>query len=219
MSDFTIILGNKRYSSWSLRGWLLLHQTGAEFDEIVIPLSQPQTKQEILAHTPAGRVPVLKTGNTVVWDSLAIAEFLHEGFPAAGLWPHDSVARALARSVSAEMHAGFAALRTQLPMDVRGHDPARGKRALGDPQVAADVDRLITIWSDCRARHGQGGDFLFGTWCAADAMYAPVATRFTTYGVPLPSPADAYREAVMAAPAMTEWITAAQAETWVIDQA
>jgi len=219
MPDFTIVLGNKRYSSWSLRGWLLLHQTGTAFEEIVIPLDQPQTKRDILSHNPAGRVPVIKIGDATVWDSLAIAEYLHERFPEMGIWPHDDAARAMARSVSAEMHAGFEALRTHMPMDVCTHDPTRGKRALDKPQVAANVDRVATIWNDCRARHGQGGDFLFGAWCAADAMYAPVVTRFTTYGVPLPGPASAYREAVMATPAMVEWITAAKAETWIIDQA
>ena len=218
MSDFTIVLGNKRYSSWSLRGWLLLHQTGAAFDEIVIPLDQPQTKRDILIHNPAGRVPVIKIGDAVVWDSLAIAEFLHERFPTAGLWPTDAAARALARSVAAEMHSGFEAVRTYMPMDVCTHDPARGKRALGEAPVAADVDRVIAIWTDCRARYGQGGDFLFGAWSAADAMFAPVVTRFTTYGVPLQGLADTYREAVMATPAMAQWIMAAKAETWTIDQ-
>ncbi len=219
MPDVTIILGNKRYSSWSLRGWLLLHQTGAAFEEIVIPLDQPRTKQEILSHNPAGRVPVIKFGDAVVWDSLAIAEYLHERFPAAGIWPADATARALARSVAAEMHAGFEAVRTYMPMDVCTHDPARGKRALDKAPVAADVDRVTAIWDDCRARYGQGSDFLFGAWCAADAMFAPVVTRFTTYNVPLQGLAGAYRKVVMAAPAMTEWITAAKAETWTIDQA
>lgn len=219
MPDVTIVLGNKRYSSWSLRGWLLLHQTGVPFDEIVIPLDLPQTKRDILSHNPAGRVPVLKTGGDVVWDSLAIAEYLHEHFPTASLWPTDAAARALARSVAAEMHAGFEAVRTYMPMDVCTHDPARGKRALDKAPVAADVDRVTAIWEDCRARYGQGGDFLFGAWCAADAMFAPVVTRFTTYGVPLQGPADTYRKAVMATPAMAEWITAAKTETWTIDQA
>ena len=219
MSDFTIVLGNKRYSSWSLRGWLLLKQTGAAFDEIVIPLDLPQTKRDILSHNPAGKVPVIKTGKAVVWDSLAIAEYLHERFPEAGIWPKDAAARALARSVSAEMHAGFAAVRAHLPMDVCTQDAARGKRALAEPPVAAEVDRVIAIWNDCRAGYGSGGDFLFGDWCAADAMYAPVVTRFATYAVPLQGPTAAYRDAVMTTPAMAEWIAAAQAETWVIDQA
>jgi len=217
--DFTIVLGNKRYSSWSLRGWLLLKQTGAAFDEIVIPLDLPQTKRDILSHNPAGRVPVIKVGDTVVWDSLAIAEYLHERFPEAGIWPRDVGARALARSVAAEMHAGFAAVRARMPMDVCTQDPARGERALAEPSVAAEVDRLIAIWNDCRARYGSGGNFLFGDWSAADAMYAPVVTRFATYAVPLQGAAAAYRDAVMATPAMAEWIAAAKAETWVIDQA
>jgi len=217
MPDFTIVLGNKRYSSWSLRGWLMLKQGGGAFDEIVIPLDQPQTRSEILSHSPAGKVPVLKTGDSVVWDSLAIAEYLHEAFPEAGLWPSDAGARAQARSISAEMHAGFAALRMHLPMDVCAQNPSRGARALSDPQVAADVARIVAIWTGCRERYG-GGDFLFGDWCAADAMYAPVATRMTTYAVPLQGPAAAYRKAVMAFPAMAEWIAAARDEPWVIDQ-
>lgn len=217
MSRFTIVLGNKRYSSWSLRGWLVLKQTGADFDEIVVPLDQPQSKAEILSHSPAGKVPALKVGDAVVWDSLAIAEYLNECFPTAGLWPKDAAARALARSVSAEMHAGFAALRGRLPMDVCTQDAARGKRALAEPPVAADVARVTAIWSDCRERYGRGGDFLFGEWSAADAMYAPVATRFTSYAVPLQGLSARYRDAVMAAPAMKEWVTAAAAETWVID--
>ncbi len=216
MPDFTIVLGNKRYSSWSLRGWLLLKRTGVVFDEILIPLDQPQTKADILRHSPAGKVPVLKSRDGVVWDSLAIAEYLNDRFPGAGLWPMDAGARALARSVSAEMHAGFAALRQHLPMDVCARDPGRGRRALAEPRVAADVERIVAIWNDCRKRHGSGGDFLFGRWCAADAMYAPVATRFTTYEVPLSGAAAAYRAAAMAAPAMADWIAAAKAETWVI---
>lgn len=217
MPDFTIVLGNKRYSSWSLRGWLLLKQTGASFDEIVIPLDQPQTKAAILQHSPAGKVPALKTRDGVVWDSLAIAEYLNECFPKAGLWPLDFAARTLARSVAAEMHAGFAALRQRMPMDVCADKTAHGKNALAAPPVAADVARIVEIWCECRKRFGEDGDFLFGEWSAADAMYAPVATRFTTYAVPLTGAAAAYRDAVMAAPDMVEWITAAKAETWTID--
>ena len=218
MPDFTIVLGNKRYSSWSLRGWLLLQRTGATFDDIVIPLDLPQTKRDILSHSPAGKVPALKTGDTVIWDSLAIAEYLHERFPKAGIWPKDAGARALARSVSAEMHSGFPALREHMPMDVCAQDPARGQRALADPQVTADIDRAIAIWKDCREWYGSGGDFLFGDWSAADAMYAPVVTRFATYEIPLQGSPAAYRDAVMMAPAMAKWIAAARAETWVIDQ-
>ena len=217
MPDFTIVLGNKRYSSWSLRGWLLLKQTGASFDEIVIPLDQPQTKAALLQHSPASKVPALKTRDGVVWDSLAIAEYLNECFPKAGLWPLDFAARTLARSVAAEMHSGFSALRQRMPMDVCADKAAHGRNALAEPPVAADMARIVEIWSDCRKRFGEGGDFLFGEWSAADAMYAPVATRFTTYAVPLNGAAAAYRDAVMAAPDMVEWITAAKAETWTID--
>jgi len=217
MPDFTIVLGNKRYSSWSLRGWLMLKQGGGAFDEIVIPLDQPQTRSEILSHSPAGKVPVLKTGDSVVWDSLAIAEYLHEAFPEAGLWPSDAGARAQARSISAEMHAGFAALRMHLPMDVCAQNPSRGARALSDPQVAADVARIVAIWTGCRERYG-GGDFLFGDWCAADAMYAPVVLRFRTYGINLPESAGFYPRRVLESEAIQQWLAAAECEVEVIDE-
>lgn len=216
MSDFTIVLGNKRYSSWSLRGWLPLKQTGAAFEEVVIPLDRPETKREILRHSPAGKVPILKTKTTAIWDSLAIVEFLHETFPKAGLWPRDPAARAHARAVVMEMHSGFATLRRRLPMDVCGSEPRRGEAVAKEPDLAADVARIVAIWTDCRARYRSGGDFLFGGWTAADAFFAPVATRFVTYGVPLAGAAAAYRDAAMAWPALREWIAAAQAETWVV---
>ncbi|MFQ5774164.1 MAG: glutathione S-transferase family protein [Kiloniellaceae bacterium] len=215
MTDFTIVLGNKAYSSWSLRGWLLLKQTGAAAEEVVIPLNRPETRERILRHSPSGRVPALKAGGLTVWDTLSIAEFLNERFPEAGLWPRDPEARALARSVSAEMHAGFATLRRLMPMDLRRGAPGRAPGPTG--QLAADVARIAAIWKECRDRHGRSGDFLFGDFGAADAFYAPVATRFATYGVALDPTAAAYRDAVMNRPAMREWIAAAKAETWVIE--
>lgn len=216
MADFTIVLGNKSYSSWSLRAWLALERTGAAFDEIVIPLDRPESKAAILEHSPAGRVPILRHGRVTVWDTMAITEYLNERFPAVGLWPGDVAARAHARAISAEMHAGFATLRARMPMDLRrepvaAHEPTPGG-ALG-----ADIARLIDIWQDARARFGGNDDFLFGDFCAVDAFYAPVAARFATYGVPLEGAAAAYRDAVMAWPAMRAWITAAKAEPWVIE--
>jgi glutathione S-transferase len=223
MADFTITLGNKNYSSWSLRGWLPLKQSGARFAERVIPLRQPDTQARILAHSPSARVPALEVANgdadgpLVIWDSLAIAEYLAERFPAAGLWPSEPAARALARALSAEMHAGFAALRTAMPMDLRRREPELGARLRQAPGVADDIARIAAIWQDCRARFGSGGEFLFGPFCNADVAFAPVASRFVTYGVPLPDLAAAYRDAILAWPAMLEWAAAAQAETWTID--
>jgi glutathione S-transferase len=215
VAGFTLILGNKAYSSWSLRGWLIAKRCGVPFEEIVIPLDRPETKAEIQRHTPAGKVPVLHAEGLMVWDTLAIAEYMNERFPGAGLWPADPAARAAARCVAAEMHAGFAALRRRLPMDLK-RPPAPRHGANSDDGLDADIERIQEIWSDCRARFGQGGDYLFGDFGAADAFFAPVATRFATYQVTLNGPATAYRDAVMSWPAMRDWIAAAKCETWVI---
>ena len=153
MADFTIYLGNKNYSSWSLRPWLALKQTGAEFEEVVIPLSEATTRATILSYSPSGRVPALKHVELTLWDSLAICEYLAESFPAAQLWPADAAARAVARAVSAEMHSGFAALRNHLPMNMRSSFPNRGVT----PEVQADINRITAIWRDCRKRFGGGG--------------------------------------------------------------
>ncbi len=212
MAELSITIGNKNYSSWSLRGWLALKQTGAAFDEVVVPLDLPDTKQKLLAAGPSARVPVLQDGALTVWDSLAIGEYLAERFPQAGLWPGDAAARAVARAVTAEMHAGFDALREHMPMDLREHRPGFGR----GPGVAEDIARILAVWRDCRARFGQGGDYLFGGFCLADAAFAPVVTRFVTYDVALEGPAAAYRDAILAWPALREWATAAQAEPWVI---
>ncbi len=223
MPEFTIVLGNKAYSSWSLRGWLMLKLTGAAFDEVVVPLDRPETKAAIRAHSPSGRVPTLKAEGLAVWDTLAIAEYLHERFPEAGLWPEDPAARARARSVAAEMHAGFAALRARLPMDLKRApaEPGAGIAVDGDITVdgalAGEIARIVAIWSDCRARFGGAGDFLFGRFGAADAFYAPVATRFVTYGVTLEGAAADYRDSLVARPDLRQWIAAAKAEPWVIE--
>jgi len=216
MADYAIVIGNKSYSSWSLRAWLPLRQTGADFEEVVIPLDRPESRAALLRHSPAGRVPVLRAGDLTVWDSLAIVEFLNERFPDAGLWPAAPEARALARSVAAEMHSGFSNLREEMPMDLRRVPVARRKSAPGG-QLGNDIGRIQEIWRDCRSRFGQAGDFLFGGFGAADAFFAPVVTRFVTYGVPLDPPAPAYCDAVMSWPAMRDWIAAAKAEPWVID--
>ena len=214
MPDLTIYLGDKNYSSWSLRAWLVLNQTGAAFDEVVIPLYEATSKATIMKYSPSGTLPVLKHGDRVVWDSLAICEYLAEAFPARELWPTGPEARAVARSVCAEMHSGFAALRSHLPMNVRSSFPDRRVT----PEVQTDINRVMAIWRDCRKRFGAGnGDFLFGGFGIADAMYAPVVTRFRTYKIDLEREADAYCETVMALPAMQKWVAAARNEPMIID--
>ena len=215
MADITIYLGNRNYSSWSLRPWLVLKQTGAPFDEEVIPLSEPTTRSTVLRFSPSGRVPALKHNELTVWDSLAICEYLAETFPAAKLWPEDKAARAVARAVSAEMHSGFAALRDHLPMNMRSSFPNRGVT----PEVQADINRITAIWRDCRKRFGANGPFLFGGFTIADAMYAPVVSRFRTYKIELEEETQAYTDAVWALPALQEWLTAAKNEPMIIESA
>lgn len=215
MADFTIYIGNKNYSSWSLRPWLALKRTGVAFEEILIPLSEPATRANILRHSPTGKVPALKHGELTVWDSLAICEYLAEIMPATRLWPADATVRAVARSVSAEMHSGFGALRGHLPMNVRSSFPNRGVT----PEVQADINRITALWRDCRKRFGAGGEFLFGEFTIADAMYAPVVSRFRTYRVELDEVAQAYVDAVWALPALQEWATAAGNEPMIIESA
>lgn len=215
MPDIKIYLGNKNYSSWSLRPWLALKQTGVDFDEELIPLSEATTRSTILRYSPSGRVPALIHNGLTVWDSLAICEYLAESFPAAQLWPADAAARAVARAVSAEMHSGFAALRNHLPMNMRSSFPNRGVT----PEVQADINRITAIWRDCRKRFGEGGPFLFGGFTNADAMYAPVVSRFRTYRVELEDEAQAYADAVWALPALQEWLTAAKNEPMIIESA
>lgn len=212
MADFTIYIGNKNYSSWSLRGWLMLKQTGAAFDDEVIPLDRETTRSEILRRSPSGKVPALRHGEVLVWESLAIGEYLAELFPAARLWPEAATARAVARAVSAEMHAGFLPLRRELPMNLRASFPGRPVSA----EARADIDRITALWRDCRRRFGAGGPFLFGRFTIADAMFAPVVSRFRTYAVAVDAEAQAYCDAVWGFPAFTAWAEAAARETLVI---
>jgi glutathione S-transferase len=214
MADFTIYIGNKNYSSWSLRGWLMLKQSGASFEEVVIPLRETQTRTTILRHSPSGRVPALERGELVIWESLAIGEYLAERFPDAGLWPADAAAGAVARAVSAEMHAGFAALRSHLPMNMRSTFAGRSVT----PEAQADINRITALWRDCRKRFGQDGQFLFGQPTIADAMYAPVVSRFRTYKVALDEEAQRYADAVWAWPPLQEWATAAGNEPMIIEE-
>jgi glutathione S-transferase len=205
-----LIIGNKNYSSWSLRPWLAMKVAGIPFDEVLISLDAPDFKAQVTAHGGAGKVPVLIDGAIHVWESLAILEYLAERFP--GLWPAQEGARAHARAIAAEMHAGFLPLRRQLPMNIRR--PVR-KRPLDDA-AASDVSRIDAIWNDCREKFAGGGPFLYGAFCAADAMYAPVVWRFHTYAVEVSATVRAYMEAVMALPASQEWREAARREPWVL---
>jgi glutathione S-transferase len=208
MSQLTLVVGSKNYSSWSLRPYLALAHTGQPFQEVVIALGQPDTTAQILKHSPSGRVPLLKHGELSIWDSLAICEYLAETFPEARLWPQERVARAVARSVTAEMHSGFGALRQNMPMNLHARKPGQGRA----PGVAEDIARIQALWNDCRARFGQGGPFLFGRFTVADAFYAPVVTRFVTYGVELDAVGAAYRDAVLALPSFQKWAEAARHE-------
>ena len=213
--SLTLVIGNRNYSSWSLRPWLAMKQAGLAFEEVRIVLRGPDTKERILRHSPSGRVPCLLDGTLAVWDSLAICEYVNEQYGDGCLWPADVGRRARARSVAAEMHSGFTALRTHMSMDIRGRYPERGAAALARADVAADVDRIRSIWTDCLA--ASGGPFLFGGFSIADAFYAPVVTRFNTYAVALAAPLKAYSDAVFALPAMQQWVAASAAEPETID--
>jgi glutathione S-transferase len=207
-----LILGNKNYSSWSLRPWIAMRHAGIVFDEEVIPLYEPGSREKVLKYSPTGKVPVLVDGDTVIWESLAILDHLAEKFPKAQLWPSDPKARAHARAVSAEMHAGFAPLRRHCPMNMRRVQKKRELTA----EVAADVRRIEQIWTECRERFGTGGPFLYGTFSNADAMYAPVVSRFFSYAIGVGAAAESYMASVMALPAFREWRDAGVAEPWIM---
>src|SRR5947209_6063744 len=208
----TLVIGNKNYSSWSMRPWIGMKAAGIAFTDRVISLDDPDFKPKLLELTPAGKVPVLIDGDLHVWESLAILDYVADKFPATGLWPQDMAARARARSIAAEMHAGFLPLRRHCPMNVWRPVTPRGL----PPDVVANVTRIDTMWRECLER--SGGPFLFGPFSAADAMYAPVVSRFQTYDVGVTEPSRRYMEAVMALPAWTEWTRAALAEPWVLPQ-
>ena len=212
MSGLVLVVGNKNYSSWSLRPWLAMKQLGLEFEERRISLYVPGAKEQLLGYSPAGKVPILIDGERRIWDSLAILEYLAESHPS--LWPAAPAARALARSISAEMHSGFAALRQHMSMNIRKRHPGKGRT----PESLADVARILSMWSDCRTRFGAGGPFLFGTFGAADTMYAPVVLRFRTYAVEMPPPCRAYAEAVLELPALREWMDDAEREAESLPQ-
>lgn len=208
MTQLTLVIGNKNYSSWSLRPWLAMKQAGLKFTEIRIPLDTMTTQAEILRYSPSGRVPVLLDGDLTVWESLAICEYVTEQF-APLLLPQDSTKRAIARSISCEMHSGFQSLRQNLPMNCRARFPRMGN----NPSVQADINRVLSIWRNCRQTYGNQGAFLLGEFSIADAMYAPVVSRFVTYEVELDPVTQAYVETIWNLPAMQEWLVAASAET------
>lgn len=211
----TLVIGNKNYSSWSMRPWIALRAAGIPFDEVVIPLyTGDDSKRRILEFTPSGKVPTLIDGDVTVWDSLAIIEYAAERFPDAQFWPQDRTIRARARSISAEMHSGFMALRNECGMNL--HRPVRAKALSED--ALANVARVQEIWSDSRARYGKGGPYLFGAFSAADAMYAPVVTRFHTYAIDVNAASRDYMAAMQAHPAVKAWTDAGLAETWLIDR-
>ena len=210
MSTLTLVIANKNYSSWSLRPWLAMKAAGIEFDEVLIPLEQPETHARILEYSPTGKVPVLIDGDVSVWESLAIMEYLAEKFPQRSIWPERMNERALARAISAEMHAGFQALRRHYPMNVRKRIKDRGPT----PEAAADVERIQSLWRNCLER--SGGPFLFGNFTAADAMYAPVVSRFETYEIKVDNICRSYMDDVLTLPVFEKWYAAAEAETWIV---
>ena len=213
-TELTLVIANKSYSSWSLRPWLAMTHFEVPFDEIVIPLHQDATAPEILKHSPAGKVPVLHHGDITMWESLAILDYLAEAFFDRPWWPTDPHAKAHARAIAAEMHAGFGALRSAMPMNLREtYEPRTWPE-----DVAKDVNRIQAIWREARTRYGKGGDFLFGDFTVADAMYAPVVTRFQTYAVDMDDTARAYADAITSLPAMQKWTAEAAEEPWVIEE-
>jgi len=211
MSEFHLIMGNRNYSSWSLRPWMLMRHLEVQFRETILPLDTAQFKDQIARYGPSGHVPVLQHGELTIWDSLAVCEYVAE-VTGRG-WPADRTARAVARSVSAEMHSGFAALRAEWPVNAR----ARNRHVPMTPGLEADIDRIEQIWGDCRARFGRsGGPWLFGEYSVADAMYAPVVLRFNTYGAPRRAAARGYLAAALEDPVLQELLLAAKAEPWTI---
>jgi glutathione S-transferase len=209
-----LIIGNKNYSSWSFRPWIAMKVAGIPFEETVISLDAADFKERLLKVSGTGKVPALVDGDVHVWESLAILEYLAEKFPAAGLWPADSASRAHARAIASEMHAGFQPLRKHCPMNF--WRPIK-QRELPD-DVVANVWRIDAMWKECRTRYGDGGPFLFGRFGAADAMYAPVVSRFFTYAVEVGPASRAYMEAVRGLPAWSEWQQAALQEPWVLPE-
>ena len=216
MGELVLVIGNKNYSTWSLRPWLAMTAAGIPFTERLLPMFDENWAAAIAAVTKARKVPVLIDGDVTVWDTFAFIEYLNERFPEAGLWPEDATARAVARSVAAEMHSGFQAMRGALPMNIR-RTPALPPFDLSDA-IRADIARVQEIWRDCRAEYGAEGPFLFGAFSAADAFYAPVTRRFLGLQVDMDDTARAYCDAISSLPAMQKWTEAALKETWIVEE-
>jgi glutathione S-transferase len=214
MGRLTLVIGNKVFSSWSLRPWFAMTMVGLPFEEIVIPLNKPDTKRQIAEHSKAGRVPVLYHGKLKIWDSLAILEYLAETFPEKRLWPHGQAARAIARAVSSEMHSSFSALRNECAMNLRR---PRTPAPMSDA-AKADAARIETIWRDCKEKYGKSGRYLFGRFSIADAMFAPVITRFDTYAIPAGDDTRAYMKTILETKAFKSWRESALKETWDLPQ-
>ena len=216
MARYDLVIGNMNYSSWSMRGGLIMAASTVDWQPILIPMYEPDTATNIRRYSPSGKMPCLidhQAGDLAIWDSLAIAEYMAENHPEAGLWPSDRAARAVARSVSAEMHSGFTGLRSQYPMNIR-------RRVTGiapTDDTVKDINRIANLWRDCRQKYAGGGKFLFGkTPCIADWFYAPIVTRFITYGVALDDESRDYVAALVAHPIMARWLVNAQSEVWSI---
>ncbi|MBT3789753.1 MAG: glutathione S-transferase family protein [Alphaproteobacteria bacterium] len=212
MPELKLIIGNRNYSSWSLRAWLAMRQAGLEFREEMVPLDLPDTRQRLREHSDAGRVPVLYHGELKIWDTLAIVEYLAETFPDRHWWPENAADRAMARSVSAEMHSGFAALRSEIPMNIR----ATNRKVDLSPAAEVDIERILALWQSCLDRNIAGGPFLFGEFCAADAMFAPLVSRFHTYGIDLNDRLQSWSDAVWTSEGMVWWRDASDQESWTI---
>ena len=210
MPPLTLIIGNRNYSSWSLRAWLLMKHVGLEFEAIVIALDRPETHEQIERHSPSGRLPLLRHGELLIWDSLAICEYAAE-LTGKG-WPRSREARAVARSVCAEVHSGFTTLKSLWPMNAR----ARNRHTAITVALEADIERIDEIWNDCRVRFGAGGPWLFGEYSVADAMHAPVVLRFNTYGARISQAARWYMASVLEDAPLQEWLAAAKQEPWII---
>jgi glutathione S-transferase len=212
--SLTLVIANKAYSSWSFRPWILMRHFAIPFDEITIPLGEAATRENMLAYSPTGKCPCLRDGAILIWESLAIIEYIAEAFPKIAIWPEDRAARAAARALSAEMHSGFADLRRRFPMNMRR--PV--KYLEPTPEAVEDLRRIEMALVAARTQFGQAGPFLFGDFCAADAMFAPIVNRLHIYAVPVTPPTRAYMEAMMALPAFTDWLAGAESESWRIER-
>ena len=213
-----LILGNKNYSSWSLRGWLAVKQSGLAFEELTVPMKSPEwdrARRDMGEMQPShGKVPILWDGEAVIWDSLAILEYLADKVGRDRFWPKDEAARGMARAMVCEMHSSYASMRGELPMNVRRQTPLQGV----SDETTGDIVRILQLWAEARARHGSSGPFLFGTFGAAEIYYAPVVSRFLTYGIGVPGVAQSYMQAIWEHDWMRQWVNASEAEDWVIEQ-